>query len=410
MAVDSIGRQTEQADGAGRNVHATARHFSIDRKRVREWDKKFESLLQENFGTAKLRRKLSNGAPVFSEEVDDALFEFLERERSAGRAVSNRLLSEEAVKIAHSLQLGNFAASSQYIKRWKQRFGVTMRQSTNESQKTPDDFSEAAKASRSAVNSLRAHHDYTPYNICNMDQTMVRMDSPASRTNNVAGESTVHIANTGCARRGFTVALAACASGHKLPAFIVLKEPSGRISTKAFMSLRIPGEVWGPNNDDVRRLLVLDQAPIHKTQAAKDAIAERDTDVVYVPAGCTSLLQPADVFWKRPFKANLRRSWEMFMRKAERTPKGNLRKPSRQDALNFSTVYPFSTFWSGWADPSTHDVLMLLGKGERAAWYALLEQGIGDMSDGLIFDMKKQPLLFRMTIGTKLGGEERLAA
>lgn len=227
---------------AGRNVHATARHFSIDRKRVREWDKNFESLLQQNFGTAKLRRKLSNGAPVFSEEVDDALFEFLERERSAGRAVSNRLLSEEAVKIAHSLQLGNFAASSQYIKRWKQRFGVTMRQSTNESQKTPDDFSEAAKAFRSAVNSLRARHDYTPYNICNMDQTMVRMDSPASRTNNVAGESTVRIANTGCARRGFTVALAACASGHKLPAFIVLKEPSGRIPTKAFMSLRIPGE------------------------------------------------------------------------------------------------------------------------------------------------------------------------
>ncbi|KAH6944945.1 hypothetical protein HPB50_006315 [Hyalomma asiaticum] len=350
-------RHQEENGKAGRNVHVTARHFSIDRKRVREWDKKFESLLQQNFGTAKLRRKLSNGAPVFNEEVDDALFEFLERERSAGRAVSNRLLSEEAVKIARSLQLGNFAASSQYIKRWKQRFGVTMRQSTNESQKTPDNFSEAAKAFRSAVNSLRARHDYTPYNICNMDQTMVRMDSPASRTNNVIGESTVRIANTGCACRGFTVAFAACASGHKLPAFIVLKEPSGRIPTKAFMSLRIPANVrvtaskngwmtsdklqeWlarvrGPNNDDVRRLLVLDQAPIHKTQAAKDAIAERDTDVVYVPAGCTSLLQPADVFWNRPFKANLRRSWEMFMRKAERTPKGNLRKPSRQDALNF---------------------------------------------------------------------------
>lgn len=93
--------------------------------------------------------------------------------------------------------------------------------------------------------------------------------------------------------------------------------------------------MWGPNNDDVRWLLVLDQAPIHKTEAAKDAIEERDTDVVYVPAGCTSLLQPADVFWNRPFKANLRRSWEMFMRKEERTPKGNLRKPSRQDALNF---------------------------------------------------------------------------
>ncbi|XP_075739906.1 uncharacterized protein LOC142785329, partial [Rhipicephalus microplus] len=217
---------------AGRNVHVTASHFSIDRKRVHEWDKKFESLVQQNIGTAKLRRKLSNGAPLLSEEVDNALFEFLEQERRAGRAVSNRLLSEEAVKIAQSLQLGNFAASSQYIKRWKQRFGVTMHQSTNESQKTPDDYSEAAKAFRSAANSLRACHDYTPHNICNMDQTMVLMDSPVSRANNVIEANTAHIDNTGCARRGFTVALAACASGHKLPAFIFFKEPSGKMPTR----------------------------------------------------------------------------------------------------------------------------------------------------------------------------------
>ncbi|KAH6932428.1 hypothetical protein HPB50_005767 [Hyalomma asiaticum] len=65
-------------------------------------------------------------------------------------------------------------------------------------------------------------------------------------------------------------------------------------------------------------------------QATKDA-----SDVVYVPAGCTSLLQPADVYWNRPFEANLRCTWESFIRKEERTPKGNLRKPSRQDALDF---------------------------------------------------------------------------
>ncbi|KAH7942062.1 hypothetical protein HPB49_020114 [Dermacentor silvarum] len=51
--------------------------------------------------------------------------------------------------------------------------------------------------------------------------------------------------------------------------------------------------VLGPNSDDVRRLLlILDHAPIHETPAAKDALEECDTDV-YVPASCTSLLQPA---------------------------------------------------------------------------------------------------------------------
>ncbi|KAG0428805.1 hypothetical protein HPB47_024237 [Ixodes persulcatus] len=57
--------------------------------------------------------------------------------------------------------------------------------------------------------------------------------------------------------------------------------------------------------------------------------------VVYVPAGCSSLPQPADVFWNKPFKATLRRTWETLMRKEEKTAKGNLRKPSRQDVLEF---------------------------------------------------------------------------
>ncbi|KAH9383620.1 hypothetical protein HPB48_025313 [Haemaphysalis longicornis] len=80
-----------------------------------EWVKNFDNLLQQNFGKAKLRQKLRNGVPVFSEYVNDALFEFLELERSAGRAVSNRLLSEEAVKIANSMQLGGPHGQGQVV-------------------------------------------------------------------------------------------------------------------------------------------------------------------------------------------------------------------------------------------------------------------------------------------------------
>ncbi|KAH7975935.1 hypothetical protein HPB52_006812 [Rhipicephalus sanguineus] len=92
--------------------------------------------------------------------------------------------------------------------------------------------------------------------------------------------------------------------------------------------------VWGPNVDDVRRFLVLDQAPIHKTQAATNAFDEYDTDVLYMPAGCASVLQPADVFWNKPFKSTLRRLWEQYMLEEARTPKGNLKKSSRQHVLD----------------------------------------------------------------------------
>lgn len=93
--------------------------------------------------------------------------------------------------------------------------------------------------------------------------------------------------------------------------------------------------IWGPNEDDVRRLLVLDQAPIHKTDAARKAFTSKDTDVVYVPGGCTPILQPADVSWMKPFKDSLRETWAAFIRAGAVTPKGNLKKPSRQDVVSF---------------------------------------------------------------------------
>ncbi|KAH7952943.1 hypothetical protein HPB49_002967 [Dermacentor silvarum] len=213
-----------------------------------------------------------------------------------------------------------------------------MRHVTNESQKTAEEFSEAASAFRSS--SLRWRYSYTLYNMANMDQTMVRIGNPANRTNNVIGESTIRITNTGCARRGFTVCLAACATGHKLPAFIYSKSKAGKFQPgplRAFAYQKMQewlSRVWGPNVNDVRRLLVLDQAPIHKTQAAKNAFEEYNTDMLYVPAGCTSILQPADIYWNKPFKSTLRRLWEQNMREEERTPKGNL-KPSRQQVLDF---------------------------------------------------------------------------
>uniref|UniRef100_A0A147BN27 Putative transposase n=2 Tax=Ixodes ricinus TaxID=34613 RepID=A0A147BN27_IXORI len=93
--------------------------------------------------------------------------------------------------------------------------------------------------------------------------------------------------------------------------------------------------VWGPNVDDVRRLLVLDQAPIHKTEAAREALSAKDTDVALIPGGCTSILQPADVSWMKPFKDALRWRWAEFFRAGDLTPKGNPKKPSRQNVVDF---------------------------------------------------------------------------
>ncbi|KAG0426639.1 hypothetical protein HPB47_026261 [Ixodes persulcatus] len=61
--------------------------------------------------------------------------------------------------------------------------------------------------------------------------------------------------------------------------------------------------VWCANKDDVRRLLVLDQAPIHKTEAEREALEGKETNVVFIPGAVTA--------------------------------KENLKKPSRQDVVSF---------------------------------------------------------------------------
>lgn len=52
---------------SGGNVSRTSRPFKIDRKRIREWNSKYETLKQLNYGKQKMKRKFTNGVPVFSE-------------------------------------------------------------------------------------------------------------------------------------------------------------------------------------------------------------------------------------------------------------------------------------------------------------------------------------------------------
>lgn len=75
------------------------------------------------------------------------------------------------------------------------------------------------------------------------------------------------------------------------------------------------------------------------------------------------------------------------------------------------TPYPFfSSLWAGWAEPFTHNVIMLLERGDpKRHWYPLLEQGIGGYADGALFDLDQQPLLFRTPVSGKYSGPDRVA-
>ena len=338
------------------SIHRTAKYFSIDRKRVREWCQKYSLLKGQTSGAPGKRRRLCWGKPL-SVELDQKVFEFLEEERSEGRPVSNQLLKTKAIQIAGGLKIAGFRASCGWLNRWKQRYNVGVRAGTNNAQKIPADYADLLHSFRKSVITIRKAENIGPADIVNMDQTMCRFDMPPSHTNNKRGERTIRIKTTRAEKKGFTVALAATASGKKLPAVIVFKERGGSLGVRVRRSLRIPPNVrvrastngWMTaeeyqhwlvhvyGKESQRRLLIVDSYKPHQTvDSIKKVKDSCNSDVIIIPGGCTSIVQPMDKCINRPFKEYMRASWQEWMRQDRaKTKKGNLKQPSRQDAINW---------------------------------------------------------------------------
>lgn len=113
-----------------------------------------------------------------------------------------------------------------------------------------------------------------------------------------------------------TVLLAARANGQKLPPLVIFKgkPPTKRLSVKGLdlhYSLKggMTAEIACEWIKDVigtqagkKTLLVWDTCTSHTSKKTCDTAKLCDTEVIYIPDGCTGLVQPADVSWNEPFK------------------------------------------------------------------------------------------------------------
>ena len=60
-------------------------------------------------------------------------------------------------------------------------------------------------------------------------------------------------------------------------------------------------------------LLSFDAFAAHLTEGVKAQLLESKSDILPIPAGCTSKCQPMDVCLNKPFKAVLRRCWVKYV-------------------------------------------------------------------------------------------------
>ena len=194
---------------------------------------------------------------------------------------------------------------------------------------------------------------YSRSDIANMDETAIWADMPGETTVTTKGVRSVPMFSTGHEKSRVTVCLAAFADGQKLQPFIVFKgkrtpkELSGITGVKIGMtssgwmntvsSIEWLETVWGKLSFS-RRLLIWDSFRAHVDSKVKEVCRKQTkTDMVVIPGGCTSLLQPADVSWNKPFKNAFRACYEKWMREEnfEYSSAGNVKSPSRVLLVNW---------------------------------------------------------------------------
>jgi hypothetical protein len=100
-------------------------------------------------------------------------------------------------------------------------------------------------------------------------------------------------------------------------------------------------------------LLILDSYHCHMMALVVTRIQELGIEVKHIPGGCTSLCQPVDVGFNKPFKDRIRRQWMSWMI-AEGVIHGTTSSPTRRDV-------------AGWVDRAMAEMKNEVGI-SRNAW------------------------------------------
>ncbi len=90
----------------------------------------------------------------------------------------------------------------------------------------------------------------------------------------------------------------------------------------------------GRNFETIIPLLILDSYRCHMMGSVVQRIQELGVEVRHIPGGCTSLCQPVDVGFNKPFKDRMRKQWLSWMI-AKGIIHGTTKPPSWRDVAGW---------------------------------------------------------------------------
>uniref|UniRef100_A0A6G5A925 Putative pogo transposable element n=1 Tax=Rhipicephalus microplus TaxID=6941 RepID=A0A6G5A925_RHIMP len=307
---------------------AAQRQFGVSEKSVRYWRNQKSKL-----SVCNARKTSFRGRRAVHPELEDKVADFVREYRAKSLPVNAELIRSKAVELAREAGLSkkDFKGSIYWVRRFMRRKGFALRRRTSICQKLPEMYEDKLIEFQLYVNNLRRQHGYMLGQIGNADETPVWFDMPSSTTVCERGAKEVRLLSTGSEHSRFTVMLCCTADGRKLPPFIIFKRKTMpkeafprdvvvRVNEKGYMDEALMREwirtVWNRRPGALlqrRNMLVLDAFRGHLTASVKESLRDGRTDLVVIPGGMTSTLQPLDVVLNKPFKDRVRALYTEWM-------------------------------------------------------------------------------------------------
>ncbi|KAL1466476.1 hypothetical protein MTO96_042709 [Rhipicephalus appendiculatus] len=151
-------------------------------------------------------------------DLERSLRTWVLQEQAEGRGLSTVQLHLKAKTNAVG-----FNGGPSWCFRFMRRNQLVMRARTTVYQKLPDDFQTQLERFSSFVREEVAKNNVSTSHIVNMDEVPLTFDIPLGRSVAEKGQKTVTVRTTGHEKSHFTVVLACCADGTKLPPMLTFK-------------------------------------------------------------------------------------------------------------------------------------------------------------------------------------------
>ncbi|RZJ99490.1 MAG: hypothetical protein EOO43_26260 [Flavobacterium sp.] len=203
---------------------------------------------------------------------------------------------------------------------------------------------------------------YQDWQICNVDETPIWLDMTPDHTLDFKGSKEVSLKCTTKFKVRATLVLGVFANGAKLTPMLIFKEASGKLpkkiedaydekkivlagNRKGWMDGSLLQEwiqkVWREAIEpDKYYLLIWDSFAPHKSENIVQCLQETyDTEVVIIPGGCTSVVQPLDLGINKPMKDRLRSKFSGWM--AEKTTNSLSEKKDVRGIFYFNLFFIF---------------------------------------------------------------------